>query len=69
MGYGLTACIAGSSETADILIRNKADVNQKDRDGRDALQFASGAAHIKIVEILLQNANPCVNVNNQCAEG
>jgi hypothetical protein len=44
----------GDIETANLLLKNKADPNKKDNDGWTSLHIASQNGHINIVELLLK---------------
>jgi len=46
------ACLGGRVELARSLLDRKADVNQRDNQGVDALMWASAAGHCNIIELL-----------------
>ena len=53
----------GNLEEVRDLLRNGADVNEKDRYGNSALMFASGEGHIEIVHLLIDN-NADLNIKS-----
>ena len=51
----LTAAVGGNKDVASLLLRNNADINARDKDGKTALMIAVVNGHQPLVEILLEN--------------
>ncbi|MDE0506064.1 MAG: ankyrin repeat domain-containing protein, partial [Candidatus Poribacteria bacterium] len=68
--FGVTpltsAALFGKTETAELLIKNGADVNQKNRDGGTALHGAAFLGHADTARLLLNNG---ADVNAENYEG
>jgi ankyrin repeat protein len=50
----MLAAIKGNAEMARILIENKAQVNDKDKDGRNSLMFAAIADRAEVARVLIE---------------
>ncbi len=68
--FGITpltsAALFGKSETAELLITNGADANQKNRDGGTALHGAAFLGHANVARLLIENG---ADVNAENYEG
>jgi ankyrin repeat protein len=62
----MSASMNGLTEIGELLIKNKANVNEKNYDGQSALHWACEQGHVDFVELLIENG---ADVNAKCIAG
>jgi ankyrin repeat protein len=48
------AAVVGNSDIVELLTKNRAKVNHRDKQGNTALFYAAGSGHIDVMEVLLE---------------